>query len=90
MTNNDRRLTSLFALPDDRSFLFRNGWGHGLADDLLYRSETGRANLIAVAASNTFVLVDDVDLVLAADDPLFRALPEANQAGFAQLRIDVV
>ena len=51
---------------------------------------TAYAVWTGIGAVGAFVLIDDMDPVLAAVDGIHRALTEADQAGKAFLRIDVV
>jgi hypothetical protein len=65
------------------------GGGTG-SPEVLHRAEFGRADLEAGAALGAFLLVDDVDLFLAAVNGFSRALLGANPAGLTLGRIDIV
>ena len=78
------------ALPDERSLVFGNRRRNGLSDELLHRTKLRGADFKAIAASQAYVLINDMDLVLPTDDPLFRAFPEADHAGLAKFRIDII
>jgi len=80
----------LFALSCDQPFVLGDRRRHRLADNPRHRPKLGRADLQAGAALDAFVLIDDVDSVLAAVDRLCRTSPETRHAGLALIRIDVV
>ena len=61
-----------------------------MAGDHAHRVEALGADFIASPAFNAYILVDDMDQILAAPDPIYGAFPEADHAGLALVRIDVV
>ena len=83
-------LSFFFALSDYSSFFFRNRRRNRLARNLLHRSKARGANFKASSALDAFVLVNDMDPVLAAYNRLYRASPEASHAGLALVRINIV
>ena len=85
-----RFLLFCFNLSDDSSLFFRNRRRNGLAGDHLHRAKARGAHFIAGSAFNAFVLVNDMDFVLAAFNRLNRASPEADHTGLALIRINMV
>ena len=79
-----------FALSDYGSCFFRDRRRNRLAGNLLHRAEAGRADFKAGSALRAFLLVNDMDLVLAAFNRLGRAFLEATHTGLALVRIDIV
>ena len=77
-------------LPHHRPFLFRDRIGHISTRHLNDRLELLRANLQASAAPYAAVLIDHVDLALAALDAVDRALLSADHTRLAFLRVDIV
>ena len=90
MLSNVPFLIHLFALSDDRSCLLRNRRRGRFAGKLPHCIKFGGANLNADSAFYAHLLVDDVDLVLAARDSIYRASPGTNQTGQALVRVNVV
>jgi len=83
-------LLFLFTLSDDSPFFFRNRRRNSLTGNLLYSAKFWRARFKARSAFYAFLLVNHMDLVFTACNRLYRASPEANPAGLAFIRIDIV
>jgi hypothetical protein len=64
-------------------------WNYSTSD-FFYGIKTGRANFPAGAASSTLFLINVVNKVLSTINCTYRAISQANQAGLALLRINVI
>jgi hypothetical protein len=61
-----------------------------LAGSLLHRAKARGASFKASSAFYAFLLVNDVDPVLATFNRLYRAFLRANHTGLALIRINIV
>ena len=80
----------LFTRSNNRSLFFRNWLRNRLAGYLVYRAKSRGTSFKAGSAFYAFVLVNDMDLVLAACNRLYGTFPEANHTGLAFIRINIV
>jgi hypothetical protein len=65
----------------------RRNW---LSQNPSYRAKARGTRLKANSTAYAFLLVDDMDLILATYDRLYRAFPKANHAGLALIRVNIV
>src|SRR3990172_2539511 len=86
-----RRTISLISLALSRysSFFFRSRGRNRLTGDLLHRRKARGADIKTGPTLCAFLLVDYMDLILAADNRLSWALPETTPTSLALIRIDI-
>ena len=79
-----------FTLSDDRSFFFRNRRRNRRTNNLRDCTKFRGTNFKTCSAFYAFLLVNDVDLVLGADNRLCRASLSASHTGLTLFRIDII
>ena len=79
-----------FTLSGYNSCLLGDRRRNWLSQNPFYRAKARGTTLKADSTPYAFLLVDDMDLILATYDRLYGAFPEANHAGLALIWVNIV
>jgi hypothetical protein len=81
---------SFFTLSDYNSCLLGDRRRNWLSKNPFYRAKARGTNLEANSTPYAFLLVDDMNLILATYDRPYRTFPKANHAGLALIWVNIV